>query len=398
MTRNAMSPPQYAPLNNSGLALVLGGGGARGAYQVGVLRAIARRYPDISFPILTGVSAGGVNIAHIASSRGNIQTTLDDLVRLWLSLTPEQVYKVDPWTLSGNAARWGWRLFAGGLGEAERIRSLVDTAPLREFLHRALVSDPDGTMPGIRANIASGKLSAVALSATDYTTAQSVTWVEGDSIELWERPQRKSMRTRLTIDHVMASTALPLLFPAVRVGRDWYGDGGIRLTSPLSPAIHLGATGILTISTRYDRSRQEADQPQVPGYPPPAQVLGVLYNAIFLDLIDQDVMRLERTNRLLERLTDAQRGTLRIIDSLVIRPSQDLGRLSREYEPRLPKGFRFLTRGLGTRRTSSPDILSLVMFQEDYLRRLIELGEADAEADSDRIDKFMATRRERSAA
>jgi NTE family protein len=327
-----------------------------------------------------------------------MQTTLDDLVRLWLSLTPEQVYRVDPWTLSRNAARWGWRLFAGGLGEAERIRSLVDTGPLREFLERALVSDPDGTMPGIQANIASGKLSAVALSATDYTTAQSVTWVQGESIELWERPQRKSMRTRLTLDHVMASTALPLLFPAVRVGRDWYGDGGIRLTSPLSPAIHLGATGILTISTRYDRSRQEADQPQVPGYPPPAQVLGVLYNAIFLDLIDQDVMRLERTNRLLERLTDAQRGTLRIIDVLVIRPSQDLGRLSREYEPRLPKGFRFLTRGLGTRRTSSPDILSLVMFQEDYLRRLIELGESDAEADADRIDKFMAIRRERNAA
>jgi NTE family protein len=388
----------YAPLDSSGLALVLGGGGARGAYQAGVLRAIARRYPDLSFPILTGVSAGAVNTAHIASSRGNIQATLDDLVRLWLSLTPDQVYRVDPWTLSRNAARWGWRLFAGGLGEAERIRSLVDTAPLREFLSRALVTDEEGTMPGIQANIAAGKLTAVALSATDYTTSQSVTWVQGESIDLWERPQRKSVRTRLTLDHVMASTALPLLFPAVRVGRDWYGDGGIRLTAPLSPAVHLGASRILTISTRYDRSRQEADQPQVPGYPPPAQVLGVLYNAIFLDLIDQDVMRMERMNRLLERLSDAQRGSLRVIDILVIRPSQDLGRLSREYEPRLPKGFRFLTRGLGTRRTASPDILSLVMFQEDYLRRLIELGEADAEAESDRIEKFIASQRERSAA
>jgi NTE family protein len=393
-----MPSSPYAPLDCSGLALVLGGGGARGAYQVGVLRAIARRYPDLSFPILTGVSAGGVNTAHIASSRGPMQSTLDDLVRLWLSLSPEQVYRVDPWTLTGNAARWGWRLFAGGLGEAERIRSLVDTAPLREFLSRAFVTDEDGTMPGIQANIAAGKISAVALSATDYTTAQSVTWVQGESIEMWERPQRKSVRTRLTVDHVMASTALPLLFPAVRVGRDWYGDGGIRLTAPLSPAVHLGASRILTISTRYDRSRQEADQPQVPGYPPPAQVLGVLYNAIFLDLIDQDVARMERANRLLERLTEAQRGTMRVIDILVIRPSQDLGRLSREYEPRLPKGFRFLTRGLGTRRTASPDILSLVMFQEDYLRRIIELGEADAEAQSDRIDQFIARRRERTAA
>lgn len=388
----------YAPLDCSDLALVLGGGGARGAYQVGVLRAIARRYPEVAFPILTGVSAGAVNAAHIASSRAPLLTTLDDLVRLWLSLTPDQVFRVDPWTLSRNAARWGWRLFGGGLGRAERIRSLVDTAPLREFLSRALVTDSDGTMPGIEANLASGKLTAVALSATDYTTAQSVTWVQGERIEMWERPQRKSVRTRLNLDHVMASTALPLLFPAIRVGRDWYGDGGIRLTAPLSPAVHLGASRILTISTRYDRSRLEADQPQVPGYPPPAQVLGVLYNAIFLDLIDQDVARLDRMNRLLERMPEAQRGTMRVIDILVVRPSQDLGRLAYEYEPRLPKGFRFLTRGLGTRTTASPDILSLVMFQEDYIRRLIELGETDAEADSDRIDKFVASRRERTAA
>ncbi|MGQ0538727.1 MAG: patatin-like phospholipase family protein [Gemmatimonadaceae bacterium] len=388
----------YAPLDCSDLALVLGGGGARSAYQVGVLRAIARRYPDLTFPILTGVSAGGVNTAHIASSRAPLLATLDDLVRLWLSLTPDQVYRVDPWTLSRNAARWGWRLFAGGLGQAERIRALVDTSPLKEFLGRALVLDDDGTMPGIEANLKNGRLSAVALSATSYTTAQSVTWVQGGTIEMWERPQRKSVRTRLTLDHVMASTALPLLFPAVRVGREWFGDGGIRLTAPLSPALHLGASRILTISTRYDRSRLEADQPQVPGYPPPAQVLGVLYNAVFLDLIDQDVARLELMNRLLERLPEAQRGSLRVVDILVIRPSRDLGKLAHEYEPRLPKGFRFLTRGLGTRRTTSPDILSLVMFQEDYLKRLIELGETDADAHAERIDNFIAERRERTAA
>ena len=380
---------RFAPLDCSGLALVLGGGGARGAYQVGVLRAIARRYPGLSFPILTGVSAGGVNTAHIASSRGTLQTTLDDLVRLWLSLTPDQVYRVDPWTLSSNAARWGWRLFGGGLGEAERIRSLVDTAPLREFLRRAFVTDEDGTMPGIQANIASGKLIAAALSATDYSTSQSVTWVQGESIELWERPQRKSIRTRLTVDHVMASTALPLLFPAVQVGRDWYGDGGIRLTAPLSPAVHLGASRILTISTRYDRSRLEADQPQVPGYPPPAQVLGVLYNAIFLDLIDQDVLRLERMNFVLRKLPPEQRAGMRVVNILVLRPSRDLGKLSREYEPLLPGFFRFLTRGLGTRETASPDILSLLMFQENYLGRLIELGEADADARSDEIEAFL---------
>jgi NTE family protein len=146
---------------------------------------------------------------------------------------------------------------------------------------------------------------------------------------------------------------------------------------------------VLTISTRYDRTRAEADRPQVTGYPPPAQVLGVLYNAIFLDLIDQDVLRLERLNRLVGLIPPERRSGLRVIDMLVLRPSRDLGRLAGEYEPRLPRVFRFLTRGLGTRKTESPDILSLVMFQEDYLRRLIELGEEDAEHQWDQIAAFL---------
>jgi NTE family protein len=191
------------------------------------------------------------------------------------------------------------------------------------------------------------------------------------------------------VDHVLASTALPLLFPATQVGTEWYGDGGIRLTAPLSPALHLGASRIITIATRYDRNRREALRPQVAGYPPPAQVLGVLYNSVFLDLIDEDVMRMERLNQIVARLPDERRNGLRVIDMLVLRPSRDLGRLASEYEPRLPRVFRFLTRGLGTRKTESPDILSLVMFQEDYLRRLIELGEQDAHAQWERIEAFL---------
>src|SRR5690606_1466410 len=169
----------------------------------------------------------------------------------------------------------------------------------------------------------------------------------------------------------------------------WYGDGGIRLAAPLSPALHLGAHKILAISTRYAATRSEAEQRAIEGYPPPAQVLGVLYNSIFLDLIDQDVVRMERMNRLLEQLPPEKRMGMRVVELLVMRPSRDLGRLAREYEPRLPGSFRFLSRGLGTRDTRSADLLSMLMFQPDYLRHLIELGEADAEAQADRIVDFL---------
>ena len=371
------------------LGLVLGGGGARGAYQVGVLRGIAARYPELRLPVLVGISAGAVNATHLAAHPGRFADAMDALVRHWLSLTPEQVFRVDAASLASNVLRSGARLVGGGQGHPERFRGMVDTAPLRGFLERVLERAPDGTLPGIARNLAAGRLRAVALCGTSYTTSQSVAWVEGRDIAMWERPQRRGERACLTVDHVMASTALPLLFPAARVGDEWFGDGGIRLTAPLSPALHLGASRIITIATRYDRSGAEARRPQVVEYPPPAQVLGVLYNAIFLDLIDQDVLRVERLNQLVARLPEERRDGLRVVDLLVLRPSRDLGRLAAEYEPRLPRVFRFLTRGLGTRRTESPDLLSLVMFQEDYLRRLIALGEEDAHRERDRIAAFL---------
>jgi NTE family protein len=370
-------------------ALVLGGGGARGAYQAGVIRAIARRYPDVEFPILTGISAGAINTAFVAAHGATLAEAADELVDLWLSLTPEQIYRVDASSLLRNMIRWGWRLVSGGIGSAEeRTRALVDSAPLAKLVRDALSSNADGSIAGIERNIASGRLRAVALSATSYSTGQSVTWVHGNEIPLWQRPQRRSEMARLGIDHVMASSALPLLFPAIKVGGEWYGDGGIRLTAPLSPALHLGAARILTISTRHARTRPEADVSQISGYPPPAQVLGVLYNAVFLDLIDQDILRMKLINRMLPYVPESRRRGMREVDILVLRPSQDLGKMARKYEPRLPTALRFLTRGWGTRRTTSPDVLSLVMFQPDYIRALIELGELDVAAQTSRIDAF----------
>lgn len=382
--------PTTAPPDDQ-VALMLGGGGARGAYQAGVLRGIARNFPELNFPILTGISAGAVNTIHMATHTGPPANAADDLVKLWLSLTPELVYDVHARALLNNIFSWSTRLLSGGMGTGrEPLRGMVDTDPLRKYLLNAIEQGPDGTLPGITANLASGRLHAVALSATSYTTGQSQTWVEARDVELWQRPQRRSEFARLTIEHVMASSALPMLFPAVKVGSEWYGDGGVRLTAPLSPALHLGASKILTISTRYQRTRAEADTPLTAGYPPPAQVLGILYNAVFLDLIDEDIMRLQKVNHLLRALPPEQRNGMRIVEILVLRPSRDLGKLASEFEVKLPRLFRYLMRGLGTQQTASPDIVSLILFQKDYLRRLVELGEADANAHAGNVAAFLS--------
>jgi NTE family protein len=367
----------------------MGGGGARAAYQVGFLRTLARRHPDLAAPYITGVSAGAINAAMLASHHGTFPQAVEELVDLWGHLTMGDVFRVDGWSLLKNALRWIRQLISGGMGGPPRVQGLVDTQPLRAYLTEVLHA-VDGELTGIRYNLERGRLKAVAISTSSYSTGQSITWVQGQDILEWERPQRRARTTTLTVEHVMASAALPLFFPAVRLDSAWYGDGGIRLAAPLSPVVHLGAHRILAISTRYARTRDEADQPAIFGYPPPAQVLGVLMNSVFLDLLDADALRLDRLNRLLEALPEEKRTGLRPVKLMVLRPSVDLGMLAKEYEPKLPAAFRFLTRGLGTRQTRSPDFLSLILFEPDYLKALMAVGEADAEARADEIAAFIS--------
>lgn len=374
--------------SGSPLGLVMSGGGARAAYQVGVLRAVARRCPTFRPRIITGVSAGAINAASIASFDGDFPHALDNLSELWESLQTEDVLRTDSPSVLRIGARWARRLLTSGHAGRE-AHGLVDTTPLRLLLHHHLDPRGDG-IEGIARNLAVGRLDAFGITATNYATGQSVTWVEGEGVDAWSLPKRRSVAEPIRVEHVMASAALPLIFPAVRVGDAWYGDGGIRLTAPLSPALHLGARRILAVTTRYAPTRAEADVPAVSGYPPPVQIVGVLMNAIFLDLLDHDARTLRRITRLVEDLPPEQRDGLQPVESLIIRPSQDLGALASNYEPELPPTFRFLMRGLGTRETKSPDWLSMLLFEQDYVRHLMEIGEGDAEARMDEIEAFVA--------
>jgi NTE family protein len=366
---------------------VLSGGGARSAYQVGVLRQLGRMRPDLAIDVLTGVSAGAINAAFVAQARGSFGEASERLAGLWLGIGIEDVIRPDSPTMARIALRWGLRLVSGGRATVQPTRGLVDTEPLGNTLSRALTIDDGGALVGVEENIRDGRMTALAITGTNYATGRSVTWVQGADIEHWERADRLSVHARIAVPHILASSALPLLFPAVQVDGEWYGDGGIRLTAPLSPAVHLGAERLLVISTRYRRTRSDFAEPPMRAYPSPAQIAGNLLNAVFLDLLDQDAMNLARINTLIQQLPGP--SSFREVALHVVRPSADLGRLANDYEAKLPRPLRFMTRGLGTKEARSNDLLSLIMFQNDYLTRLVDLGERDAQADSKALLDFV---------
>ena len=359
------------------LALVLSGGGAHAAYQVGFLRLLARHFPDLRIPILTGVSAGAINAMFIANHPGSFAEAVNDLSGIWGRLRIGHIFRADAWSFARNFLRWGFHLLSGGTPKAPAPTGLVDTMPLRNLLERGFPLSQSG-VSGIRENIRRGRLKALAITSTNYGTGQIVTWVQGKNIEMWERPDRHSVMTDITVDQIMASTALPIFFPAVKIGNSWYGDGGIGQYAPLAPALHLRAGRILAISNRYHSPVDEADSVAGRGYPSLARIMGVLMNAIFVDHLDQDVLGLERVNRLLENEVGPEDTKLRLVKAFTLRPSRHLGRIAGRFEPDLPRPFRFLMRRLGTHKTESFDWLSMVMFDGRYAKALMDIGEADA--------------------
>lgn len=373
----------------SKIALVLGGGGARSAYQAGYLRYIGKRIPDLRFSILCGTSAGAINAVHLARYQGPLSAASNDLKNLWSELTVDQVFEANTWSLGQMVARWGMKLLSGGSTLAPTTRGLVDTQPLRRYLTRQTQCLQNGKIPGVEENILRGNLDSLAITTTDYDSGRSVTWIHGNNTHEWQRTYRSGIETKIRLDHIMASCAIPLVFPAVKVEGCWHGDGGVRLTTPLSPAMHLGAEKILAISTRYLPNGVLPPLKSEGTYPPPAQVAGVLMNAIFLDAMDFDASNVDRFNQLLKKLPEEDRMGLRPVDMFTARPSEDPGILAGQFEANLPGPFRFMERGLGTQESSSNDLLSLLMFQPEYVQALIDMGERDARASADRLIPFL---------
>jgi len=379
------------------LAVLLTGGGARAAYQVGLLKGIARSFPRLRFQIITGVSAGAINATFLAAHRGTLAEKAEQLAQFWCELDSSHIY------------RWDWKTllpFRSALASVfpkkrwtrKSAHGIVDTTPLRDLLCRIYGVPHHTVISGIAENIHAGRLNALALMTLDYSTGQSVRWVQGRHHDAYEGPNRRVEPTMMTVEHVLASCALPFIFPAVRIGSSWHGDGGIRLAAPLSPAVHLGATKIIAMSTGYQRTPAEANQPTIVGYPPAAQLLGQLVNAIFLDVIDEDVERMQRMNEMIRKMEPVERNGLKPIDLLVLRPSTDLGRIAGEYEKFLPAKLKLLVRALGAKETESPDFISLLMFEPEYTRRIIEIGEHDIEARLDEIRAFVGEESELSLA
>jgi len=381
---------QEAKPGGGDIAVMLTGGGARAAYQVGLLRGIARNFPTLRFQILTGVSAGAINASLLAAHPGTLVEQVDALVDVWSELEASHIYRFDWRTLipfrTALASIFPRKRFA-----RRKAHGFLDTSPLRDLLCRVLHTRCGDPIRGISENIRAGRLNALALVTLDYSTGQNVRWVQGRHIEVYEGPNRRSTPTEITVQHVMASSALPFIFPSVRIGSTWHGDGGIRLAAPLSPAVHLGATRIIAMSTGYQRTPDEANQP-IAGSPPAAQILNQLVNAVFLDVIDEDVARMERMNEMLAKVDPRERNGLKPIDLLVMRPSCDLGKLAGAYEKNLPRSLRLLVRALGAREDESSDFVSLLLFDPSYTKRLINLGEADVEARIDEIAMFLGER------
>jgi NTE family protein len=380
------------------LGLVLTGGGARAAYQVGVISALAEIHgPGASrFRVISGVSAGAVNGVSVAAGAEDFRNAASRLAALWLSLTPDKVYRTDARKMLGVGGRWLRELTAGGLLGASDINYLLDTTPMREFMRAHL------PVPRMRRHIRTGVLRGVAVSATNYADGTAVTFFDGaPDIRPWRRAIRVGVREHIKIDHVMASAAIPVIFPPVRMRGVHYGDGCVRLLSPLSPAIHMGATRLVAVGVRHPQG------PREPGRGPPqdlaiSQIAGLLLNAVFLDSLEGDVERLERMNRTLSLIPPARleqlAEPLRQIPILVLRPSRDLGELALDQYRRFPGFLRYLLKGIGAAAEGGSDLLSYLGFEPVYVGRCQELGYADTMARRGEVEAFLGEERARAGA
>ncbi|WP_113906364.1 patatin-like phospholipase family protein [Aliidiomarina celeris] len=366
-------------------ALLLAGGGARAAYQVGVLKAIATLVPrahPLPFRILCGTSAGALNASALASYASNFRLGVKHLEKTWGEFRTEQVYRCSTGELFGHLLGRVGRMFQSESTERPAA-SLFDNQPLRELLNTVV------DFKRIDRHIHQGYLRAVAITASCYNNGESVSFYEGiPQYEDWLRAKRRGTRTRLTSEHLMASAAIPLVFPAIKVGQHFFGDGSVHQMSPLSPAIHLGASKILVIGMDPPQTEDALHRPYVPSS---AAVAGHLLDTIFADTLNADVERLERINDTIFRLEQAgmTHPTLRRIDSLLIQPELDFTEVAHKHYHRLPKPVQKLLNLIGVDRDTPSSIVSYLLFEKEYCQELIQLGFEQALKNEDQLHAYL---------
>lgn len=368
-------------------AVVLSGGGARGAYQVGVLQALRELgllEREHAVDILVGASAGSLNAGALAATIDRPGEGLARLEALWTQLEPSQVFRTDLRSLGGIGARWVRDLSFGGLLRRAAPKSLLDTAPLRELLSSRLAFER------IDANVEAGLLSALAIPATNLHTGDGVIFVDcAESKPLWRRGRWSVERTRIGVDHLMASSAIPIFFPSVEIEGRHLGDGSIRNTAPLSPAIHLGADRILAIGVRQAGMPPEKARAGRRSAPTIAEIAGALLDAVMLDALEVDLEHSGRVNQsTLAAPTPGADHPFRWVDVLWISPSRSFREIAAALADRIPPIVRYLMRGLGP-DDATTELASYLLFDGVFCRRLVEIGRADVTARRDEIEAFL---------
>lgn len=385
-------PAVVASSDEAVTGLILSGGGARAAYQVGVLAGIADLLPYGAinpFPVIVGTSAGAINAVKLASDAMRFRVAVHQLTLFWQNFRSHQVLRSDWPGVIRQASRFVGKSLLG-LGSQVPV-ALLNSAPLRDLLNERM------DLSGIDQAIEAQHLRAVAVTAFGYESGQAVTFYQGKgSIEPWLRHRRVGLPSRLTVDHLLASSAIPLLFAPVKVEQEYFGDGAVRQSAPISPALHLGANRVLVIGVSGNPRGVQA-QPQVHrvttgNQPSMAQISGHLLNSTFIDSLEGDIELLERLNGLSALLPDEQarrQPGMAPVEVLVISPSRPLDEIAARHRHELPPALRTFLRGPGATKTSGASVLSYLLFEAGYCSELIELGRHDAKVQSEDLKRFL---------
>ena len=369
--------PEFEPVTG----LVLPGGGARNAYQVGVLRAIADILPvenNNPFPVITGTSSGAINATLLASTAGDYRSGVERLTGVWENFESEKVFHTDAMSALRGAARWGLTVLTGGYASSE-FKSILDNQPLRGLLESHF------RLAKVQQAIDSGDLRALGITASGYNTRLSTCYFQGHkSVEGWQRAHRRGVRAEIRIDHLMASIAIPLIFPAVKINGEYHGDGTMRETAPLSPALHLGANRLLIIGIQ-DKTTSDND----PAYPSVGQITGYVLDTLFMDSLNADIERLNRINLSIaarnEQAIELETTTLKPVEFLVISPSVDFNDIVARHTNSAPASVRALLRGMGALNRAGRPLISYLLFESGFCRELIEIGYQDGLRERDSI-------------